>query len=210
MEITSVPSQRPGADDPLARGERVQRRGEGGPIRQGQPGSELQQRREDEAAARHLAVRQPQALVLDLDLSQDQEVDVERAGAVTGAAGLASALGLDLLAEVEQPQRLERGADTDRRVEEVGLVEELADRLGDVGRGNRLDLDPALCQQLDRGPQVAGAVADVRPQAEVAETLLSQRRRPPRPRPRPPRAGGSPRPLPRRPRAGSAAPASPP
>ena len=40
---------------------------------------------------------------------------------------------LDLLAEVEQLFRLEIGADADRGVEEVGLVEHLANRLGLVG-----------------------------------------------------------------------------
>ena len=69
---------------------------------------------------------------------------------------------------VEQRLGLERGPDPHRRVEEVGLVEDLADRLGLVERGDRLDLDAVLAQQLDRRPQVAGAVADVGAEAEVA------------------------------------------
>ena len=85
-----------------------------------------------------------------------------------GPSRTPAALGLDRLAEVEQLLRLELGADPDGGVEEVGLVEDLADRLGLVGGGDRLDLDPALAQQLDRGPQVAVAVADVRAEPQVA------------------------------------------
>ena len=66
----------------------------------------------------------------------------------------AAASDLDLLAEVEQRFRLELGANADRGVEEVGLVQHLADRLGLVSGGDRLYIDPALTQQLDRRPQV--------------------------------------------------------
>ena len=81
--------------------------------------------------------------VRELEVAEQEQVDVERARAVAGGVELAAALGLDLLAEVEQRLRLEVGADADGGVEEVGLVEDLADRLGLVGGGDRLDLDPA-------------------------------------------------------------------
>jgi hypothetical protein len=53
-------------------------------------------------------------------------------------------------------------------VEEVGVVEDPADRRGLGGRGNGKDLHPMRRQQLDRRPQVAGAIADVGAEAEVA------------------------------------------
>ena len=87
-----------------------------------------------------------------------------------------SLLDLDRLAEVEQRLGLELGADADRRVEEVGLVEDLADRLGLVQRGDRLDLDAVLAQQLDRRAQVGRAVADVRAEPQVAGPLAPARR----------------------------------
>ena len=93
---------------------------------------------------RHLAVGQRQPLGGELEVAEQEQVDVERARAVAGGVERAAALGLDLLAEVEQRLGLEIGADPDRGVEEVGLVEDLADRLGLVGGGDRLDLDPAL------------------------------------------------------------------
>ena len=66
------------------------------------------------------------------------------------------------------------GADPDRGVEEVGLVEDLADRLGLVGRGDRLDLDRhGSRSSLDRGAQMPGAVADVGAETEVAGPRLT-------------------------------------
>ena len=91
-------------------------------------------------------------------------------GSVEGAA----ALGLDPLAGVEQRFGLEVGADADGGVEEVGLVEDLADRLGDVGGGDGVDLDPLGFEQLDRRAQVGGGVADVGAEAEVAGPLLGR------------------------------------
>ena len=62
-------------------------------------------------AARHLAVRQAQPLVLELDLAQQQQVDVDRPGPMAQGAEVAPHLGLDRLAGIEQLQRLERGGD---------------------------------------------------------------------------------------------------
>ena len=131
-------------------------------------GIELEQRGEDEAAAGDLGVGQGEALGGELEVAEQEQVDVERARAVAGGVEGAAALGLDLLAEVEQGFGLQLGADADRGVEEVGLVEHLADRLGLIGRGDRLDLHPALAQHLDRRPQVGLAVADVGAESEVA------------------------------------------
>ena len=96
------------------------------------------------------------------------QVDVERSGAVTGGVEGAAALGLDRLAGVEQRLRLELGGDPQGGVEEVRLVEDLADRLGQVGGGDGLDLDPLRGQQRDRRPQVLGRLAEVGAEAEVA------------------------------------------
>jgi hypothetical protein len=53
---------------------------------------------------------------------------------VARAAGGASDLTLDRLTGVEQLDRLMIGLDLDAGVEELGLIEDLADRLGVVGR----------------------------------------------------------------------------
>ena len=81
----------------------------------------------------------------------------------------AAVIGLDLLAEVEQRLRLESGADSDRGVQEVGLVEHLADRLGLVGGGDGLDRRPLLGAQAgERRAQVRLALADIGAQPEIA------------------------------------------
>src|SRR5436305_328637 len=151
----------------LSRAQGYQRLGEAGPVWERQLGIELQQGGENEAAAADLGVRQRQALAGKLEVAKQEQVDVERAGAVARGIEGPAASHLDLLAEVEQGFGLKRGADADRGVEEVGLVQHLADRFGLVGRGDRLDLDPALAQQLDRRPQVRPTVADVGTEPEV-------------------------------------------
>ena len=88
-------------------------------------------------------------------------------------------LDLDRLAEIEQGLRLQLGADPDCGVQEVGLVEDLADRLRLVGRGDRLDLDAVLAEQRHRAPQVLLAIADLgslldsRPSLQLAERHFS-------------------------------------
>jgi hypothetical protein len=108
-----------------------------------------------------------EALGAQLEIVEEQEVDVDRAGAVTGPAEGAAVLGLDRLAEVEQLFGLERGPDPDGGVQEVGLVEELTHRLRLIERGDRLHLDAVLPQIVDRPAQVRLAIADVRAEAEV-------------------------------------------
>ena len=137
---------------------------------------------EHEAAVAHLRMRQGEARRLELDLAEDQQVDVERPRPVARAQR-APALDLDRLADIEQRLGLELGADADAGVEEVGLVEDLPHRLGLVGRGDGLDLDPVTGQLGDRGAQMAGAVADVGAQPEEAD-LRRARLRPPRRRSR--------------------------
>ena len=76
--------------------------GEDGAVGQGEGRVQLEQRGEDEAAVAHLRVRQGEAIGLQLEFAQQQQVDVEWAGAVAGQVELAAALGLDRLAGVEQ------------------------------------------------------------------------------------------------------------
>lgn len=66
----------------------------------------------------------------ELEVAQQQQVEVDRAGAVAGGVEVAAALRFDRLADVQQPLGLERGANPDRCVEKVRLVENLADGLG--------------------------------------------------------------------------------
>ena len=82
--------------------------------------------------------------MLELEVAEQQQVDVERSRAVALAAEHAPLLDLDRLAEVEQLLGLQLGADPDRGVQEVGLVEDLAHRLGLVQRRDRLDLHAVL------------------------------------------------------------------
>jgi hypothetical protein len=78
---------------------------------------------------------------------------------------------LDQLESVEQLLRAQISPDPDRGVEEVGLVEDLPDRLGPPCRGDGLDLEALLPQAVNRGPQVAEAVADVGAEAEPGLAL---------------------------------------
>ena len=154
--------------DVLARAEGGKGAGERSAVGEGEAGVELEQRSEDEAAAGHLGMGQGEAVGRELLIAEQQQVDVERSGTVAGGVEGATALHLDLLADLQQGLRLQLGADADRRVEEVGLIEQLADRLGLIGGGDGLDLNPALAQQLDRRPQVGGAVADVGAEPQVS------------------------------------------
>ena len=74
---------------------------------------------------------------------------------MAGGVESPAAVGLYLLAQVEQRLGLEIGADPDDGVEEVRLVEDLADRLGLVERGGRLDLDSVAPRSASSRP--AGA-----------------------------------------------------
>ncbi len=77
-----------------------------------------------------------------LELVQQQQVDVDHPRPVADAAGGAADVALDLLAGIEQLLGVERGLDPQAGVEEVGLVEHQADRLGLVHRGGGEHRDP--------------------------------------------------------------------
>src|SRR3954453_764428 len=75
---------------------------------------------------------------------------------------------LDRLAGIEQRLGRQVGLDAQAGIEERGLVEDLADRVGVVGRRGGQDRDAVLAQQADRRLEVRAAVADVGAEAEVA------------------------------------------
>ena len=77
-------------------------------------------------------------------------------------------LALDRLARVEQRLRARARSRPHDRVEELRLVEHLADRLGVVDRRRRQHLHADARQRVDRGLQMRPAVADVRAEPEVA------------------------------------------
>jgi hypothetical protein len=76
-------------------------------VRQPQRRLELQQRLEDEAAARDLGVREGQPLGPVLEVAEQKNVDVDGARAVADARLGPAELVLDLLARIEQPLGVE-------------------------------------------------------------------------------------------------------
>lgn len=84
----------------------------------------------------------------------------------------AAVLDLDRLADVEQRLGLELRPDPGRRVEEVGLVEDLPDRLGLVEGRDGLDGDAVLAEIGDRAAKMILALADVRAEADVPDPAL--------------------------------------
>jgi len=113
-------------------------------------------------------MREGEALGLQLEVAEEEDVEVEGARAVAGAGEEPTLLHLDRLAEVEQGLGVEVGADADGGVEEIGLVEHLADRLGFIGGGDGVDLDAVVGERGERGTQVSLAIADVRAESEVS------------------------------------------
>ncbi len=106
-----------------------------------------------------------------LELSEQEDVDVDEARSVAGAAGLAAERSLDLLADLEQRLRLERGLDLQAGVDELALANRSGLRLGLVGRGGVQDAQaPARfagpVQELAGGAQVLEALALVRAEAQ--------------------------------------------
>ncbi len=74
------------------------------------------------------------ALVGELELAQQQDVDVDRARAVAQGALAAPELPLEPLDGIQQRERLERCLHAHAGVQEGRLVDDLADGIGVVGR----------------------------------------------------------------------------
>jgi len=134
--------ERPDVPDRLV-GDGSEQGREGRAVGQGQVRIELEQRLEDEAAGGHLGVRQGQPVGPVDDVSEEQDIDVDRPRAMTWAARDATEGPLDVLAGVEQPLGAELGLDRHAGVEEVRLVQQLALRRGLMDRRRRDDGDAA-------------------------------------------------------------------
>jgi hypothetical protein len=155
--------------------------GEGGaqrrPVRQDEHGIELQQGDEHEAPSRDVGVGQGEPLRVVLELSEQQQVDVDRARGVTLGAGLAAERALDALAEVEQRLGLERGLDLEAGVDELALADGSGLGLGLVRRGGGEDARAAgrlgPVQELARRAQAFEALALVRAEAQEASPRRS-------------------------------------
>ena len=121
-------------------------------------------------------MRQGQPLGAELELTEQEQVDIDGARGVTGAAGLASERSLDLLGELEQGLGLERGLDLQAGVDELALARRPGLGLGLVGRRGLQDAQAAgragAVQKLAGGTQVLEALALVRAEAEEAAARL--------------------------------------
>src|ERR1700726_1712080 len=93
---------------------------------------ELQSGDQHEPATQQLRVGQRHAGVAQLDVSEQQNVDVDRPRAMAPGAGSPSQLALQALDRVEYLQRRQLGLDAQARVQEARLVEHLPDRIGVV------------------------------------------------------------------------------
>lgn len=107
-------------------------------------------------------MRQGKSLCGELEVAKEQQVDVKGARAVARAVEGPAALRLDRLAQVEERLRLQARAYADGRVEEVRLVENLADRLGLVERRDRLYLDAVPAKPFDGRAEMDLPGPDVR------------------------------------------------
>jgi hypothetical protein len=118
-------------------------------------------------------MRERQPFAAQLELAEQEQVEVDRAGAVAGTGKGAPVLDLDRLADVEQLLRANRGPHPGGGVEEVWLVEDLTNRLGLIERGDRLDLNPLGAEVLEGATEVRLAIPDVRAEPDVADPLRS-------------------------------------
>ena len=100
----------------LARSEAPRARLQLGTVGQPELRIELEQRQQHESPRGDLRVGKGEALGAHLDVAEEQQVDVDRAGPVARAAEGAAVLGLDRLAEVEQlPRARARSGSGSRR-----------------------------------------------------------------------------------------------
>ncbi len=86
-----------------------------------------------------------------------------------GPPGARPSRPLEVFDGVEQLERRERRVDAHAAVQEAGLVEELADRIGVIDGGAGEELEARRGQGGDGLLQVSPARLDVRAQAEIAD-----------------------------------------
>jgi hypothetical protein len=120
-------------------------------------------------------VRQGQPLAAELEIAEQEQIEVDRPGAVPRAGERAAVPGLYPLADVEKLVWLERRTDPCGGIEEVGLVEEFSNGLGLVQRRDRLDLNSVVAQVPERLRDVSLAIAEVRPEPDVADARAGPR-----------------------------------
>ena len=107
----------------------------------------------------------------ELHVAEQQHIDVDHPRPMAHPAGRPADETFNLLARVEQLERLKSRLDPHARVEELGLVKDEPDRLGVVhGRGGE-HLHSMRRQLTDRCGQVLQALADVRAESEIPLTL---------------------------------------
>src|SRR2546426_10323081 len=114
-------------------------------------------------------MRQDELLLVQLELAEQQQVHVDRAGRMPPRFGLTAEPALDRLAHGEETVRFQLGADLSRRVVEVALPGRVVHRLGRINRGAGKHLEPVRrAQQLERPTQIREPVAYVRAEPEEA------------------------------------------
>jgi len=122
-----------------------------------------------------------ETLVAEFDLTEEEDVDVDRPRRVTATVRAAAELALDVLTGVEKRLGLELGLDLEAGVQEVALAGGFVLGLGLVGAGGgeHAEVGPRV-EAGARGPQVRAAVADVRAEPEKAATARSAQAQPAR------------------------------
>ncbi len=119
-------------------------------------------------------MRQGQAFGPQLQVPEQQQIEIDRPGPLTRATEDTPVLDLDGLGDIEELLGAERSPDAGDGVEEVGLVEDLSDRLCLVEGGDRLDLDVVGAELGNRPADVRLAIPEVRAEPDVADPLGSR------------------------------------
>ena len=131
-----------------------------------QLGRDLCQRLQHKASSCHSGMRNGQLRRIHDIVSEQQDVDVDRARAVADAVRISPELPLEGLDDIEQLQRLEAGAHPQAGIEERRLVCDLADGLGVIERGAREHLDARAGERVDGRLQLRAPLAHVRAEPE--------------------------------------------
>jgi len=116
-------------------------------------------------------VGQAHALVVELELAEQQHVDVDRPGTVADAVLDAPELSLQALQGVEQLQCPQVGPHAQAGVEERRLVGHLPDGVGVVGGRGGEHLHAGAGEGEHGGLQLGAAIAEVAAEAEQPDAL---------------------------------------
>ena len=175
VDCRGLDERRPDPADRLALPERPRaRRRARRPSGVRRPGSSSSSGTSTKRRRHDLGVGQPQALRLVDEVAEQQHVDVDRARAVARPARAPAELALDRLAGVQQPLGPELRSARDARVEEVGLVGDLADRLGLVDRRRASTSTCCAGSAATAASSFARRSPTFEPEPEVAERDASR------------------------------------